>query len=56
MIDPPAIVVPLLAVKVSKSNVPASIYILPDVFDDEFKDGKFPTRVFVNPPLILKYP
>ena len=46
----------LLAVKVFKSKIPASINILPDVVDPEFKPGRLAANDFVDPPLIRRIP
>ena len=54
--EPPVDEVPLFAVKVLRSNVPASINILPLVEELELKDGRLADNDFVEPPLTRKVP
>ena len=51
---PPAIVVPLLAVKAARSSVPDDTKMFPTEAVVEFNTGKFPASVFVSAPLIFK--
>ena len=50
---PPATVVPLLAVKVDRSSVPALTVMFPAVATVEFSALKLPPAVLVPDPLIL---
>lgn len=51
---PPATVVPLFAVKVERSKVPETTFMLPVADVVEFNAVKLPASVFVNEPLIKR--